>query len=243
MANPSCRQGTPLFVGPPEQLQTLASWLDDLTRAVYCSVTDGKPSEELNAELNEVFIVDLRALNKVLAVGNDMLGCLNIVDAQRHSRRIGELQRHVAACLAGGLDGALEPTAQQHHARTRLQCKLREAMRHFHRLGVRVRDKLKPQAVKEPKPGKWDHVWEIIQKENAVKACGKDQKIANTHNRVCAKKIEDGTCGRIDAKKWLRFVTNTLTGTGTVSRITKSGLSRGSEISTLLSFRTQSLPV
>ena len=41
------------------------------------------------------------------------------------------------------------------------------------------------------KLGKWFHVWQIIREENAVKACGKDQKIANRHNKVCAKRIDD----------------------------------------------------
>ena len=51
------------------------------------------------------------------------------------------------------------------------------------------------------KTPKWDHVWQIIQEEQAVKACGKDQTIANKHNKVCAKRIKDGTCERIDAGK------------------------------------------
>ncbi|MGA2067123.1 MAG: hypothetical protein ABSG86_19255 [Thermoguttaceae bacterium] len=51
------------------------------------------------------------------------------------------------------------------------------------------------------KPGKWDHVWQIIQEQNAVEACGKDQTIANMHNKVCAKRISSGTCERIDVKK------------------------------------------
>ncbi len=51
------------------------------------------------------------------------------------------------------------------------------------------------------KPGKWDHVWQIIEDEHAVEACGKDQKIANRHNKVCANGIDNGNCTRIDAKK------------------------------------------
>ncbi len=48
---------------------------------------------------------------------------------------------------------------------------------------------------------KWDHVWALIREENAVKGCGTDQKIANSHNRLCAARIAAGTCERIDAKK------------------------------------------
>jgi hypothetical protein len=51
------------------------------------------------------------------------------------------------------------------------------------------------------KEKKWHHVWQIIQEENAVVACSKDQKIANKHNKVCERKIMDGTCKRIDAGK------------------------------------------
>ena len=54
---------------------------------------------------------------------------------------------------------------------------------------------------KAAREGKWNHVWQIIQDENAVKGCGKDQKIANMHNRACAKRIKDGTCKKIDAAK------------------------------------------
>jgi len=134
MTNSPQRQSMSLFVGPSEQLQTLATWLDDLNRAAFSHATDGEGSEE--------FIVDLGALNKVLAVGKGALGCLSIVDAQKCSGMIGELQRDAAARLAGGLDGILEPSAQQQQAGTRLQCKLREVMPYFHWLGVCVRDKL-----------------------------------------------------------------------------------------------------
>ena len=51
------------------------------------------------------------------------------------------------------------------------------------------------------KERRWHHVWQIIQDKNAVVACGKDQKIANKHNQVCAKRIKDDTCERIDARK------------------------------------------
>ena len=134
MTNSPQRQRMSLFVGPSEQLQTLATWLDDLNRAAFSHATDGEGSEE--------FIVDLGALNKVLAVGKEALGCLNIVDAQKCSGLIGELQRDAAARLAGGLDGILEPSAQQQQAGTRLQCELREVMPYLHWLGVCVRDKL-----------------------------------------------------------------------------------------------------
>jgi len=59
----------------------------------------------------------------------------------------------------------------------------------------------KQAAKRKRKPGKWEHVWQIIRDENAVQGCGKDQKIANKHNKVCAKRIDDGTCERIDADK------------------------------------------
>jgi len=138
VANASHGQGAPLFVGPPEQLQTLARWLDDFVCAESCEAIDDGGSKE--------FLVDLRALNKVLAVGNDALGCLNPVDAQRCSGLIGELQRDVAALLAGGLGGVLEPSAEQQQAGTRLRCSLREAVRYFHKLGVRVRARLAEEA-------------------------------------------------------------------------------------------------
>jgi len=51
------------------------------------------------------------------------------------------------------------------------------------------------------KEQKWDHVWQMIVAEKATKGIGKDQKIANEHNKVCAKRITDKTCERIDAEK------------------------------------------
>ena len=57
------------------------------------------------------------------------------------------------------------------------------------------------RGLRRRKPGKWQHVWENIREENAVTGCAKDQKIANIHNKVCAKRIIVGTCERINAKK------------------------------------------
>ncbi len=51
------------------------------------------------------------------------------------------------------------------------------------------------------KERKWEHVWKMIVDEKATKGIGKDQKIANKHNRTCAKRITDETCEKIDAEK------------------------------------------
>ena len=53
----------------------------------------------------------------------------------------------------------------------------------------------------DPQEKKWDHVWQIIVNEKATKGIGTDQKIANAHNKSCAKRINDGTCEKIDAEK------------------------------------------
>jgi hypothetical protein len=66
---------------------------------------------------------------------------------------------------------------------------------------VRSRRPPSPRGAKVKNDGKWFHVWQIIQDEKAVKACGKDQKIANKHNTVCNGRIKKGTCEQIDAKK------------------------------------------
>jgi hypothetical protein len=51
------------------------------------------------------------------------------------------------------------------------------------------------------KERKWEHVWKMIVNEKATKGIGTDQKIANKHNRICAKRIIDETCDKIDAGK------------------------------------------
>jgi len=51
------------------------------------------------------------------------------------------------------------------------------------------------------KAGKWDHVWQLIQEGGAETGKGVDQRIANKHNQLCAAKIADGRCERIDARK------------------------------------------
>jgi hypothetical protein len=141
MPDSSTGQGPWLFTGTPEQLQTLSNWLDAFNRAAYSHATDGAGSEE--------FLIDMRAINKALASGNEVLGCLNIVEAQKCSAWIGELQRDVAILLAGGpsgfLPGVEEPLAEQQQAGSRLQGTLRVAMPYFHWLGVSVRDRMKDQ--------------------------------------------------------------------------------------------------
>jgi hypothetical protein len=123
-----------LLIGQPEQIRDLARWLDDLDRAVNCRVTDGQESHQ--------FVVDPRALNKALACGIERLACLNPTEATHSAALIGELQRDVACVLSRGIDGVLEPTAEQEEAGERLQAGLRKAMAYFHWLGVRVRGKL-----------------------------------------------------------------------------------------------------
>ncbi len=75
----------------------------------------------------------------------------------------------------------------------------------IHRL---IKDTLPPAAKNQGSRGKspknlrkWEHVWHMIVDEKATKGVGKDQRIANSHNRTCARRISDGTCKKINAKK------------------------------------------
>ena len=135
MAKSFCDGGAPFFSGDLDNLKAFASWLDDVERAAVCRVA----TEDDNS-----FVVDLRALNKALAVGAESLSCLNPVDAQRLCGLVGELQRDVAALLAGGLEAFLEPSAAQQQQQLDMQLRqtIHSATPYLRWLGVRVRDEL-----------------------------------------------------------------------------------------------------
>lgn len=54
---------------------------------------------------------------------------------------------------------------------------------------------------RKPSTGKWEHVWKLIVRHKAEDGIGIDQRIANEHNKLCAKKIASGKCKKINAKK------------------------------------------
>jgi hypothetical protein len=134
MADSFCDGGAPFFLGDLNQLKSFARWLDDFERAAVCRIV----AEDVDAR----FVVDLKALNKTLAIGVERLGCLNPVDAHKLRSLIVELQRDVAALLAGGLDAYLEPPEAQQQLELQLRTTLQEATPYFRWLGIRTRDEL-----------------------------------------------------------------------------------------------------
>ena len=137
MVIPSEEHGSPLFIGT-EQLGLLSKWLDDLDRAVYGRVID-------NAGTQGFDVVDVRALNKLLPFGGDVLGCVNPANAQKCLSLIGDLQRGAVA-FSGGLWDLTESSAEMQQADSRLNRALSKAMPFFHWLRVRLSEKLATDA-------------------------------------------------------------------------------------------------
>ncbi|MCO6045913.1 hypothetical protein NG895_18595 [Aeoliella sp. ICT_H6.2] len=133
--DPPPKSEAPIFTGDLHQLHSLSDWIHDFERASVCRVDGYDPDSE--------FDVDYRKLNAVLAHGSEHLGCLNIVEAQKLSQLIAELQLDTACLIAGGLEAAVDPSADFLAAYRSLNLKLAKATTYIRWLGHSTRDELR----------------------------------------------------------------------------------------------------
>jgi len=178
MAKTTGEDDAPFFIGGPEQLQAFARWIDEFERAAISRVASEQ--DEFSS------VLDLKAMNKALAVAGESLDCLNLLDAKKCCLLVGELQRDVAAILAGGLEAALRSPEGLQEQDIELRCVIQEATPYIRWLGVRVRDELAtyartdrgsdkpgvggPKEAKPKRPGRKKADYETVQHEAKLAA-------------------------------------------------------------------------
>ena len=124
----------PFFKGDLAQIKAFARWFDDFERAAVSRIGSLEDDPE--------FVVDIKALNRVLVHGEDHLDCLNIADAQKVKQLISKLQFYVAALLAGKLSAIAGSSEEHQELDLKLRTAIQDATPYIRWLGCRTRDEL-----------------------------------------------------------------------------------------------------